>query len=667
MKKDLAVASVTQEAAKGLLAPVRQKAALRANDRLKLLLTILQAAAGHARHPGHMPVDLSRETAAAQFDTRDDTLWLSELPTTAFLQDDDVVIPGLPRLAHRLSEELGTMFQPLDAAGDALLGARVRRWRDHLDAIQSDRLTESDLASLTSGRRGEQDTLHLVVMDVHKELNHLSSKLATRTLDGASVWQLAEDGSDDPRVSAFMRGVNATRALKLDHPGLETAATRDGTQLLIQNDIGTNDAHVIVIQVDTGKEHARVTLTYSDLHRHRFLFFQRQLGELGAQWSAPMTQASAHLNAGQSYHLGTASFDAPEEPALLDVLEAIGSRIVFLIDWNRARKRLLPFVGRDCAVAVLQEAARQRVGHMAWLQAGGESLIWNAMADQQPGSFRLGDRLDRVVGDGVARDFLIEALTLSCRGLERGHSVSLIADEVRALLARKMQGRRAELQLLEEHAALCHALAQGVRDALGLDMHRDFAAAERLAGRAKAWEHQADALVVNARSQAQQQPRFQPLARLVECSDDVADALEESCFVLATLAQHLEASHKGKPWPREVHEALSSLSETVLGAVQDHVKALAIAGSMDEGSDAGDHAAFLSACWQVVHAERRCDELLRAIRRSLAAAYRSNSDAVAYLLGSDFAMALEQASDALLVLSHGLRQRVLQHLQSPGG
>lgn len=503
MKKDLAVASVTQEAAKGLLAPVRQKAALRANDRLKLLLTILQAAAGHARHPGHMPVDLSREIAAAQFDTRDDTLWLSELPTTAFLQDDAVVIPGLPRLARRLSEELGTMFQPLDAADDALLGARVRRWRDRLDAVQSD--------------------------------------------------------------------------------------------------------------------------------------------------------------------LGTASFDPAGEPALLDVLEAIGSRIVFLIDWNRARKRLLPFVGRDCAVAVLQEAARQRVGHMAWLQAGGESLIWNAMADQQPGSFRLGDRLDRVVGDGVARDFLIETLALSCRGLEHGHSVSLIADEVRALLARKMQGRRAELQLLEEHAALCHALAQGVRDALGLDMHRDFAAAERLAGRAKAWEHQADALVVNARSQAQQQPRFQPLARLVECSDDVADALEESCFVLATLAQHLEASHKGKPWPREVHEALSSLSETVLGAVQDHVKALAIAGSMDEGSDAGDHAAFLSACWQVVHAERRCDELLRAIRRSLAAAYRSNSDAVAYLLGSDFAMALEQASDALLVLSHGLRQRVLQHLQSPGG
>lgn len=47
-----------------------------------------------------------------------------------------------------------------------------------------------------------------------------------------------------------MRGVRRTRAYsKLDHPGLETAATRDGDRLLIQNDIGTNDAHVLVIQV----------------------------------------------------------------------------------------------------------------------------------------------------------------------------------------------------------------------------------------------------------------------------------------------------------------------------------------------------------------------------------------------------------------------------------
>jgi hypothetical protein len=55
-----------------------------------------------------------------------------------------------------------------------------------------------------------------------------------------------------------MRGVNATRALKLDHPGLDTAATRDGARLLLQNDIGTNDAHVLVIQVEGLRVHAHL-------------------------------------------------------------------------------------------------------------------------------------------------------------------------------------------------------------------------------------------------------------------------------------------------------------------------------------------------------------------------------------------------------------------------
>ena len=38
-------------------------------------------------------------------------------------------------------------------------------------------------------------------------------------------------------------GACGTRDLNLDHPGLDTAATRDGERLLIQNDIGTNDVH----------------------------------------------------------------------------------------------------------------------------------------------------------------------------------------------------------------------------------------------------------------------------------------------------------------------------------------------------------------------------------------------------------------------------------------
>ncbi|MCV2363312.1 hypothetical protein LNV23_07600 [Paucibacter sp. DJ1R-11] len=54
----------------------------------------------------------------------------------------------------------------------------------------------------------------------------------------------------------------------------------------------------------------------------------------------------------------------------------MASRIVFLIDWNRARKRLLNFFRKREAIAMLAEA----------MQALG--------AD----AFRIGDRMDEVLG-----------------------------------------------------------------------------------------------------------------------------------------------------------------------------------------------------------------------------------------------------------------------------
>lgn len=45
-----------------------------------------------------------------------------------------------------------------------------------------------------------------------------------------------------------MEKLDAVASL-FDHRRLDTAATRDGERLLLQNDIGTNDAHVLVLQV----------------------------------------------------------------------------------------------------------------------------------------------------------------------------------------------------------------------------------------------------------------------------------------------------------------------------------------------------------------------------------------------------------------------------------
>jgi uncharacterized protein Yka (UPF0111/DUF47 family) len=93
----------------------------------------------------------------------------------------------------------------------------------------------------------------------------------------------------------------------------------------------------------------------------------------------------------------------------------------------------------------------------------------------------------------------------------------------------------------------------------------------------------------------------------------------------------------------------------VLSATQEHIKALTIARRLGTGSDAADSDAFLAASWNVLRSERECDELLRSARRTIIATIR---DAAALMLANDLAMALESASDRLLVAGYALRDVV---------
>ncbi len=686
MQKSDAVAAMGKSS---LLLPAWIKAALAANDRLKLYLSVLQAAAAHAAHPEAEALDLGREVAAAGIEGR----WLRELPGAASQVDGALLVPDLPRMAARLAEDLSVMARPLldSAAAVDATRERLAHWLQWLDAFGeqhsgAEALSAEQLRLLTSGKRAEKshgkpgakaegkhahgsvkvgdaaeaDSLHLLVMDLHKQLNQLASTLSSETIDGAHVWQLLE--GDHARVQAFMRGLNRTARLKFDHPGLDTAATRDGERLLLQNDIGTNDAHVLVLQV----EGLSITLNYSDLHRPRFEFFQELLNPFGAQWADTQSKVAAGLNDGQAYTFGSARFDCADEAALAAALEGIGSRIVFLIDWNRARKRLLPFVGKQGAIEVLRAAAAQDVGHMAWLKAGGEQIIFAAMQAAGEGAFRIGDRLDSVLGQADAQAFMLEVLGQASKALLAGQPAALVADETRMLLARRMRQRSSEFDLIEEHAAYCHALAQAVSDGLAHDVtgghkgdHKAASHAARgLAERAKVWERQADHLVMRARDQAQRQRRWQPIARLLELSDDIADALEEAAFLISLIAE----DHR-QGWSAELHQLLGKLAQAVLSATQEHIKALAIArrlASRGEGSDAGsamdqdgaDSDAFLAASWHVLRSERECDELLRAARRVMLGAIK---DAASLMLANDLAMALELASDRLLVAGYALR------------
>jgi uncharacterized protein Yka (UPF0111/DUF47 family) len=636
MQKTQAVAALGQ---RKLMLPSWVKAALAANDRLKVYLTVLQAAASHASHPDRDPPDLAREVAAAGLSSN----WLHDVAATARQVNDELLIPDMPRIAKCFVDDLATMARPvLETTHEgAEPYPRVQHWLDWLGALPADRLNTKQIEALTQGRRGGQDSLHLLVMDLHRKINRLAGELASEVIDGANVWELRPE--DRAHVAAFMRGLNRTAPLKFDHPGLDTAATRDGVRLLIQNDIGTNDAHVLVLQVVA----RTITLTYSDLHRKRLAFFQALLIPFGAKWSGPESHARAELNNGETYSVATARFECSDDRALDVALEGIASRIVFLIDWNHARKRLHAFVDKGDAIAVLTEAARLDVGHRAWLQVGGERLIFTAMQAAGEGAFRIGERLDEVMGAADARAFLTAVMRLSCAALRGGQPPALVADETRMLLARHVRHRTSEFDLLTEHASYCHALAQAVSDGLAHSVESSNKSARELAARAKAWERKADHLVMQARDKAERQLRWQPIARVAQQSDDVADALEEAAFLISLIADdHL------KGWNADLREILAQLAATVLQATQDHVKAVAIARTLGSDSETADNDAFLAATWQVLQAERQCDSMLRDARRLI---LRAINDAPSLLLANDLAAALEEASDRLLIAAYALR------------
>ncbi|SDC94828.1 phosphate transport regulator [Paraburkholderia lycopersici] len=637
MRKTEALTAMGQH---GLLLPARIKAALAANDRLKVYLSVLQCAVTHAGQPENDFLRLDAELAAAGVDLP----WLRDMPSSAQLLDGDVVLQECERLVAALAQDLQIMCKPLDATGpgDDALRERAERWQTWFASFRGQRLTPTQVNKFVSGdRTADGDSLHVLVMDLHRRINQLANEISSEEIDGAHVWHL--EAEDRPRVAAFMRGLNRTAPLRFDHPGLDTAATRDGQRLILQNDIGENDVHVLVLHV----EGRAITLSYSDLHSGRFDFFKTLLAPLGMQWEEIASRANAALNAGKPYTFGTGRLACGDDAQLDAALETIGANIVFLIDWNRARKRLLPFVSKRAAIAVLLDAARAECGHMAWLKAGAETLIYAAMQAAGGGAFRIGDRLDAILGEADAKAFLLETMETACRTQRQGQPIALVADETRLLIGKRVRQHTSGFDLLDEHAGYCHALAQSICDGLMLDALGIPGAARDLAARAKLWERQADHLVMRARDQASRQPQWEPFGQLVELSDDIADALEEAAFLMSLIADgHMQG------WNRDVHESVSRLADAVLYATQEHVKALAIARSLSATSDASDSDAFLAASWNVLRSERECDELLRTGRRAILGAI---SDAPALMLANDLACALELASDRLLVAGYALR------------
>ena len=312
-----------------ILLPSLVAEGLEANDRIKVRMSALQAAVHHAREPDRAATDLHVECRAAGIAPAA----LATLIGGAHLAGDGrVAAPNLARLLKEIHDDATTMIRAV-SAGKAAEGetmtARLAAIRAAGSLEASNEIEIERVAKLTGVAQDGADSLHRLVMDLHKALNRLAADCSEEILAGAHVFGLhAEDRAP---VESFMQGLNANRALKFDHPGLDTMATRSGGRLMIQNDIGTTDAHVVVIAIKKNS----VTVTYTDVHRARAKFFIALFDQFQATWSGLDRHVAAGLGEDNAFFLVTGEYQADSAADRNAFLAALGGGLVFLIDWNK--------------------------------------------------------------------------------------------------------------------------------------------------------------------------------------------------------------------------------------------------------------------------------------------------------------------------------------------
>ncbi|MGO8919485.1 MAG: DUF47 family protein [Stellaceae bacterium] len=634
---------------RALVLPALLTGAVAANERAKYILTLLQVAASQAEHPQALAPSLRVEREACGIA---EPAFDRSVARAEYDGHGNYHIPGARRLIAMLDDALHAMVAPLGAAGkDAADAAALHaRFSDRLESlvharppIIEDMLSAELISALTSARPKAGDGVHLLVMDLHKEINRLQSAISTLDVAGAKAYGLTE--TDRAAVTAFMTGVNRTAPLKFDHPGLDTIAARANEALLIQNDIGTTEAHVLVIKV-TG---LTVTVTYSDVHLPRVRFLQALCVEAGIAWEDVRSRAVSGIGEAELFYLALGRFTAPDAAALLALLERVGSRIVFLIDWNKARKRLGLLVPNEAAVDILTWAADHEVGHRGFLKLGGERLIYDALEQAVKTPLRYGEPLHEMIGADVAQEYLRFVLQIAATGLLRDQSEALIRDRIRAELFTHF--RSAEQRLLAAcsgHAEIVSQLANGLRAALRQGAAERGDALAQRAGRAKLWESRADDVVKEMRSTVRRISGTEIFCRIVETADDAADNLEDATFLTRLLFDSVP--------PAALPEPLLVLADLLADGTQAFRQAMETAQYVHRGGERDAVQRFLEAAERVVTLEHQTDERERAVTTALMKTPLDSRQL--YLLGG-IAHHLEAAADALLHASLKLRDHIL--------
>ncbi len=614
----------------GLQPAAALNAALAANDRVKYAFSLLQMAIDHAQHLKQPAASLRPERIRCGIDDPD----LDSVIAGARMVRKSCHVPGVARIFARIADDMRLMAAPVLATRPDGFAPRLDKLLGSMPGAADDLIDPGTTAAMMQAGHDHGDSLHRLVMDLHKQLNTMQAEMAEETIDGAAAYNLAR--TDRPLVAAFMAGLNRTARLKFNHPGLSTTATRAGGRLVIQNDIGTTDAHVIVIHV----QDLTVTVTYTDVHPERLAFLQEMLKPRGVMWES---QRTATLSAGAPFYLATGAVTAADEAGCRSYLDFLGSRLVFLIDWNRARKQLRQFLRGLDRPALLLWAAENNIGHRGFLELGGARLVNQAIEAAAGSSMHFGDRLCDVLGDAETQAFLRFVFQTATESLLSGTSQALIHDRIRVALATHFSNEEQQLlRIGADHAGLVFELASLVRSA----MQADPDGGGKRVRRARRFEHDADQLVLQTREAVRRRPDFGLFLSILEAADDAADELEDAVFLLDL------DTLQGKAL-----DALQTLADLLAEASQEWIKALGHATQIGRAAGRAESEDFLTAIDRVSALEHSADDAERAL--TVAAVQHAEDFRQLHLftaLGARF----EAAADALKHASLLLRDHVLE-------
>jgi uncharacterized protein Yka (UPF0111/DUF47 family) len=629
-----------------ILLPSLIAEALAANDCIKVRLSALQAAAHRALQPDYPVSDLQVECRAAGIAPAAITALIDGAHAAG---EGRIAAPNIARLMKDILDDVGAMIRAVKA-GEPTAGEVMSA---RLSAIQASGLLEaaneievSRIAKLTGVTGDNGDSLHRLVMDLHKVLNRLAAGCAEEIVAGAHVFGLRPD--DHRSVESFMRGLEQTRGLKFDHPGLDTMATRSGDRLLIQNDIGTTDAHVVVITV---KDDA-VTVTYTDVHRARAKFFVGLFEQFPAKWSGLDRHSADGLGDDGNFYLVTGQYQTTTAKERDAFLAAIGATLVFLIDWNKARKLLRNWVAKNDAVDILGWAARHRIGHRAFLELGGDQLIGAAVRSAAPTRIGFGERLDQALGRRSAVDFLKATLRASTDGLIAGRSVRLVRDQIEADLVRHLDRvDSALLAIVVRQAGLVHDIAAALAHHIAALQAGRPADGKLLSARAGRIEQKADRIAIEARNEVTRLNAHPIIEQLIDRVEEAIDELEQAAFIASLVPRGIDQG---------LLLALAELCKVAVSGAEAAASGMAAAADVPEGRRA-DAEDALAAVVRLIEAEHAADLCERDVA---ARVFTGGFDLATSLSVLELARAVERATDRLAGFGHLLRRHVMTNLSA---